>query len=240
MFCLFVRLITAADYPDIEIVIGAGGLSGDLSGAMRNMLGITDEFHRSVYRDLIGKPAFGLVPVLLRPNSRGRISLKSRNPFHWPRMEPNFFQNQTDVETLIKGVRAVILISKPFCDDEIFMVEMFPLFFQHNFQCLGVAGTKSFAKWKTRFNRRPFLGCENYIFGSDAYWECCIRRHAGSLQHQVRAIFKMGFHSIYNWKSFSNIRLAPVKWDQRAIRMQWLIQDFRCTVCEICASLTHR
>lgn len=101
----------APDYPDIEIVVGVGGLSGDLSGTIRNMLGITDEFHRIVYRDLIGKPAFGLVPVLLRPNSRGRISLKSRNPFHWPRMEPNFFQNQTDVETLIKGIRAVILIN---------------------------------------------------------------------------------------------------------------------------------
>lgn len=74
------------------------------------MLGITDEFYRVVYRDLIGKPAFGLVPVLLRPNSRGRISLKSRNPLHWPRMEPNFFHNQTDVENLIKGVRAVISV----------------------------------------------------------------------------------------------------------------------------------
>lgn len=100
-------------------MIGAGGLSGDLSGTMRNMLGITNEFYRSVYRDLIGKPAFGLVPVLLRPNSRGRISLKSRNPFHWPRMEPNFFQNQTDVETLIKGVRAVIFCISDFIQAEI-------------------------------------------------------------------------------------------------------------------------
>lgn len=43
------------DYPDIEIVVGAGGLSGDLSGAMRNMVGITDEFFHIVYRDIIGK-----------------------------------------------------------------------------------------------------------------------------------------------------------------------------------------
>lgn len=90
---------------------------------MRNMLGITNEFYRSVYRDLIGKPAFGLVPVLLRPNSRGRISLKSRNPFHWPRMDPNFFQNQTDVETLIKGVRAVV--SMPLCVNTFVQAEIF-------------------------------------------------------------------------------------------------------------------
>lgn len=57
---------SANDYPDIEIVAGAGGLSGDTSGAMRQMVGITDEFYETVFRDIIGEPAFGLVPVLLR------------------------------------------------------------------------------------------------------------------------------------------------------------------------------
>lgn len=57
---------------------------------------------------IIQQPAFGLVPVLLRPFSRGRISLKSRNPFRWPRMQPNFFSDQRDIETLTKGIRAVI------------------------------------------------------------------------------------------------------------------------------------
>lgn len=49
------RLFLAFDYPDIEIVAGAGGLSGDLSGAIRNMVGITDEFYHTVFRDIIGK-----------------------------------------------------------------------------------------------------------------------------------------------------------------------------------------
>lgn len=48
-------LILAPDYPDIEIVVGAGGLSGDLSGAMRMMTGLTDEFYHSVLGDIIGK-----------------------------------------------------------------------------------------------------------------------------------------------------------------------------------------
>lgn len=33
--------------------------------------------------------------------------LKSRNPFQWPRMIPNFFSDQRDVVTLTRGVRAV-------------------------------------------------------------------------------------------------------------------------------------
>lgn len=49
---------TAPDYPDIEIVIGAGGLSGDTSGTLRRMLGITDQFYNKVYKDIIGKVTF--------------------------------------------------------------------------------------------------------------------------------------------------------------------------------------
>lgn len=90
-------------------MIGAGGLGADRSGTLRNMLGLTDEFYYKVYRNVMGQPAFGLVPVLLRPQSRGRISLKSRNPFHWPRMEPNFYtdRSRSDLKRLIEGVRMV-------------------------------------------------------------------------------------------------------------------------------------
>lgn len=47
------------------------------------------------------------MPVLLRPKSRGRISLKSTNPFHWPKMEANFYAVKEDLTTLIKGIRMV-------------------------------------------------------------------------------------------------------------------------------------
>lgn len=87
--------------------MGAGALSGDISGTMRNMLGITDEFFENVYNGIIGKHAFGLVPVLMQPRSRGRIKLKSSNPFQWPSMQPNYLEDVTDVERLIKGVRMV-------------------------------------------------------------------------------------------------------------------------------------
>lgn len=123
--CLLI-LCLYADYPDIEIVMGAGNeshfhlsallteihfqgaLSGDISGTMRNMLGITDEFFETVYKGIIGKHAFGLVPILMQPKSRGRIKLKSTNPFQWPSMQPNYLDDTTDdVQRLIKGVRIV-------------------------------------------------------------------------------------------------------------------------------------
>lgn len=94
-------------YPDIEIVLGSGAVSGDISGTMRNMLGISNEFFNDVYDGIIGNEAFGLVPIVMRPLSRGRLRLKSRNPFQWPKMEPHYFEHPEDMETLIRGIKFV-------------------------------------------------------------------------------------------------------------------------------------
>lgn len=79
---------------------------------MRNMLGITKEFFMEVYRDIIGKNAFSLVPIIMRPKSRGRLQLKSRNPFQWPKMQPNYFSNEDDLNTLVEGAKMVNLEKK--------------------------------------------------------------------------------------------------------------------------------
>lgn len=97
----------APGYPDIEIVLGSGAVSGDISGTMRNMLGISNEFFNEVYDGIIGDDAFGLVPVIMRPQSRGRIKLKSRSPYQWPKMEPNYFSHREDLETLVRGAKMV-------------------------------------------------------------------------------------------------------------------------------------
>lgn len=98
----------AKDYADMELVLGAGSLSGDRFGTLRDLLGITDEFYTKMFGDLQNQETFGLVPVLLRPKSTGRISLRSRNPFHWPRMEPNFMQHPDDIRAMIEGIEMVI------------------------------------------------------------------------------------------------------------------------------------
>ncbi|XP_022209537.2 glucose dehydrogenase [FAD, quinone] [Drosophila obscura] len=146
----------AKDYPDMELVLGAGSLSGDRFGTMRNLLGITDEFYETMFGDLQSRETFGLVPVLLRPKSRGRISLRSRNPFHWPRMEPNFMEHPDDIRAMIEGIEMI----------------------------LQLARSKPLAKLGTHFHDRPFPGCEHLTFASEEYWRCCLRRYGSSLQHQ--------------------------------------------------------
>lgn len=54
----FVRTPSSAfgkDYSDMEIVLGAGSLSGDHMGSMRDLLGISDEFYHTVFKGLHDK-----------------------------------------------------------------------------------------------------------------------------------------------------------------------------------------
>ncbi|XP_055679234.1 glucose dehydrogenase [FAD, quinone] [Lutzomyia longipalpis] len=151
------------DYPDIEIVLGTGGLNNDDSRAIGNLLGIPEEFYKKTYGPILGKHSFSLVPVLMKTRSRGRITLRSKNPFHWPKMVHNYNEDKEDVRTLVEGIKL----------------------------CVKIAESESFKKYGAHLNRIPYRGCENEIFGSDKYWECCIRQIGSSLQHQAGTC-KMG------------------------------------------------
>jgi choline dehydrogenase-like flavoprotein len=151
------------DQPDIELVLGIGAFSGDESGFLRNVFGIKKEFIDKVYGSIQGRHAFIISPILLKPKSRGRVSLKSRNPFHWPHLRPNFYSNRDDMLVLREGIKLA----------------------------LKVGESRAFQKFGAKFHDVPYLGCEQYKFRSDDYWDCCIRRIASSLQHQVGTC-KMG------------------------------------------------
>jgi choline dehydrogenase len=49
-------------------------------------------------------PAFVFVPILVQPESRGRVSLRSADPLAAPRIEPNYLQADSDLEVLLRGV----------------------------------------------------------------------------------------------------------------------------------------
>ncbi|XP_073819304.1 glucose dehydrogenase [FAD, quinone] isoform X3 [Musca autumnalis] len=145
-----------SDYSDMEIVLGAGSLVGDYMGTMRNLVGIPDTFYHAVFDDLRQKETFGMVPVLLRPKSRGRISLRSTSPFQWPIMEPNFMEDPDDIRAMIEGIEMI----------------------------LKIAETESMKSIGTQFNMNKFPGCEKHAFASRNYWKCCLRLYGSSLQHQ--------------------------------------------------------
>lgn len=95
------------NYPDIELVLGAGALNGDTLRSMSNLLGIPQSFYKKVYASFIGRPAFSIVPVIMRPTSRGRIMLNSANPLEYPKIVPNYLETEEDVNVMVEAIKMV-------------------------------------------------------------------------------------------------------------------------------------
>lgn len=46
------------DHANMEIVLGAGSISGDTLGALRDLTGITEEFYSRVYKNTMNKVCY--------------------------------------------------------------------------------------------------------------------------------------------------------------------------------------
>ena len=53
----------------------------------------------------IKEDAYSFGPTLIRPNSRGRIALRSSNPLDLPLIHPNYFDDPRDMQAVIEGLR---------------------------------------------------------------------------------------------------------------------------------------
>ncbi|XP_034948464.1 LOW QUALITY PROTEIN: glucose dehydrogenase [FAD, quinone]-like [Chelonus insularis] len=145
------------DDPDIELVFGIGSMAGDLSGTLRNIFNLPNKWFYEVFGNYIGRDAFSIVPVLLHPKSRGRVSLRSSNPFDPPILEANYFDDEEDLKTLVGGIKKAIKI----------------------------ASTQSFKMYNATLLPVKFPGCKHLEFNSDEYWACVCRQISTTLGHFV-------------------------------------------------------
>ena len=65
----------------------------------------TDVYKLNTYPHTDG---YTILPTLLKPKSRGYISLRSANPLDAPIIQPNYFADEADRHVLIRGMRKAI------------------------------------------------------------------------------------------------------------------------------------
>lgn len=88
---VFIRTTPEADRPDMQLTCMAAGVTG-----------------REIWYPGIQKPMFmlGVGVSMIKQDSRGEITLKSADPHDPPRILINLFKEQSDVDRMIRGIRA--------------------------------------------------------------------------------------------------------------------------------------
>ncbi|XP_045465768.1 glucose dehydrogenase [FAD, quinone]-like isoform X1 [Harmonia axyridis] len=143
------------DFPDIEFHFISGSTHSDGGAQLKKAHGLTETFYKKSFEPITGKDSFSLLPVLLRPKSRGLIKLRSRNPFDPPLIYPNYFKDDFDMKTLIEGVKIGVALSR----------------------------TPAFKYYKSKF--LPFPDCSHIPVHTDPYYECMIRLYSATIYHPV-------------------------------------------------------
>ena len=114
---------------------------------VRKVHGVGDRMWQ-MFRPLAFKDAWSIIPMLLRPKSRGVVRLRSANPYDTPIFNAGYFSDPRDILVLVEAVKFA----------------------------LALAETKSFKKFGTKFwDQVPMPGCEHTTLWTDEYWACICR-----------------------------------------------------------------
>lgn len=154
------------DWPDIQFHMAPASLASDGGARVKKVLGLKEELYQEMYRPIDNKDAWTIMPLLLRPRSRGFVKLQSKNPFAPPLMTANYFDDPLDVLTMVEGAKIAI----------------------------KTANAKVFRQFGSRLYQRPLPNCKHHKFLSDAYLECGIRTISMTIYHQCGTA-KMGPHN---------------------------------------------
>jgi len=103
-----------------------------------------------------GKDSFQIIVSLARPKSRGTIQLKSSDPFEPPIINPNYYEEEGDILTVLEGIKTSLRL---------------------------VENTKAFQGLNASMSTVPFPGCESHAHRSDAYWKCFIKSYSLTVYH---------------------------------------------------------
>jgi choline dehydrogenase len=104
--------------------------------------------------------------VVLRPTSRGYVTLNSADPFQQPLIFSNLLHTEQDVNTVVEASKFVARLGK----------------------------TEAFRRAGATLDRTPLAGCTDIKFGTDKYWRCTARHWVRTIFHPVGTC-KMGLSS---------------------------------------------
>ena len=138
--------------PDIELLPTDVSIFND--PVAYKIYGMKEEL-MAEYRDYYLKNTVTIFPILMEPESKGTIKLRSKDPTVRPKLVPNYLSSENDIKTMLKGVRMTLKLEE----------------------------TEAYKKIGARRITKPVLGCEDYKYDSDDYWICHMRYFTFTFWH---------------------------------------------------------
>lgn len=146
------------NYPDLSFIFLPVGITDDYGLHLRKTMNLRDDIWQKHYETFAGKPIATILPILLHPKSKGHIRLMSKNFNDHPLIDPQYYDSNEDIATMIKAIR---IIQK--------LIE-----------------TPQMRKFGAELIPKSLPGCdEGFIFDSDYYWECYITHMTLTMYHPV-------------------------------------------------------
>ncbi|XP_001991620.2 glucose dehydrogenase [FAD, quinone] [Drosophila grimshawi] len=142
-------------WPDIELFLVGGSMSSN--PAISRAFGLKKSIYDSLFAEIEDKSlnAFMIFPMILRPKSRGRIMLKSSDPFKYPLIHANYFAHPYDVDISVRGLLKAISLME-----------------QRGMKAIDAQ------LWE-----RKIPTCKQHPYKSWAYWACYVRHFTFTIYH---------------------------------------------------------
>ncbi|XP_050069179.1 glucose dehydrogenase [FAD, quinone]-like [Anopheles maculipalpis] len=150
-------------WPDFELLHIGGTIAADPTYEVN--FNYKPKTFKKLFGDIQrkGMDGFTVFPLIMRPRSKGRITLNGSNPFRYPIIEPNYFSDPYDLDISVRAIRKTIELTR----------------------------TAALQRYNARLLEIPMPGCEQFRFDSDDYWKCFSRHATFTIYHHVGTC-KMG------------------------------------------------
>jgi glucose dehydrogenase (acceptor) len=89
------------DRPDIQLFLASFADTSDGGMFGKRASGISDDYYAEMFEKFVYKDAFMILPLLMRPKSRGKILLRDSNPRSQPLIYPNYFDDPIDMKVMV-------------------------------------------------------------------------------------------------------------------------------------------
>jgi len=151
-----------AAWPDIQLMFMSSWVLADYWTFIWKTFGLEgDRLWEGYFKKLYhpkNMNAVSILPIILRPKSRGEVKLSSANPWSNPLIDPKYLSHPDDLALLVRAVEKTIKL-----------VNTSDHLKQHGYDLPNF----------------HFPGCEDHLLFSTSYWSCYVSQMSLTMYHPV-------------------------------------------------------